>query len=234
MKTLSNTTSTPIGLLFLIVALSAAVSFSYRGITQDEGLGGFYDGAMRIYQGMPLAAQERLTEECRYPARLTYMAFIALAFKLVGINVFALHLFPFIIQSLNPLLFFFVARRYFNNLWQSLAATALFLAHPFMLVFANQQDSMTFFVCVLLLLTLSFQAALTQPQYAIGMGILSSCLIITRLEDGIIFVTSFYCAYLCHFWARLAWKWLFASLGAFCVTHIMFAVAFRFPLTYPV
>lgn len=214
--------------------LSIAANSFYRGIAHDEGLGSYCNGAIRILSGVPLVVPGNELEDSRYPARLLYMIFIAIGVKLLGWNLAALHLFPYLIQLFNPLLFFIAARRFFNDTKWAIGGTLLFLVHPFDVVFLNQQYSSPFFDFLLLALVILFQRAIDHPKLLIWFGVCSSLLLFTRLEDGIIFVSWLYFAYLLHCWKHLPWKWLAASLGAFVATHAFMAWYFQFPLSYPV
>ncbi len=234
MKSILQSKRGNVAVFIALFALSIAANSFYRGIAHDEGLGGYCNGATRILNGGPLVTPGNEDEDSRYPARLLYMIFIAISVKLVGWNLFALHLFPYLIQLLNPLLFFIVARRFFKNDWWALSGTLLFLVHPFNVVFLNQQYSSPFFDFFLLVLVIFFQRSLDNPKQLIWFGICSSLLLFTRLEDGIIFVSWLYIAYLLHCRKYLPWRWLAASLGALFATHSLAAWYFQFPLSYPV
>ena len=220
--------------LIVLFLFSIAANSWYRGIAHDEGLGGYCNGAAKILNGEPLVAPGNELKDSRYPARLLYMIFIAIAVKLVGWNLVALHLFPYLIQLFNPLLFFIAARRFFNDTKWAFAGALLFLVHPFNVVFLNQQYSSPFFDFLLLILVILFQSAIAHPKHLIWFGICLSFLLLTRLEDGIIFASWLYLAYFLHCWKRLHWKWLAASVGTLLLTHALVAWYFQFPISYPI
>jgi len=221
-------------IFIILFILSIAANSWYRGIAHDEGLGGYCNGAAKILNGEPLVMAGNELQDSRYPARLLYMLFIAIGVKLIGWNLAALHLFPYLIQLFNPLLFFIAARKFFNDTKWAFAGTLLFLVHPFNVVFLNQQYSSAIFECLLLLLVIIFQQALEKPIYLIWFGICSSLLLFTRLEDGVIFASWLYFAYLLYCWKRIPWKWLIASAGTLLATHLLMAWYFQFPLSYPI
>ncbi len=224
--------------LFMIFLLSVVISTSYRGITHDEGIGGFRWAAERIVANEPLVNDSDVAEGSRalkYPARLIYSLFIALGYKLVGINLLAYHVFPFVFQVVNPLLFFWVVLRFSNRLWWSFGGTILFLFHPFNFVYLNQPHNHPFFVCILLCLVLVFQQALRCPKWLLLSGILSTLLIVTRFEGGCIFVTLLYGLYLFERRSSgIPVKWLFGSIGMLLLVYVIFALSLDFPLQYPI
>ena len=219
-----------IGIIFL---LAIPASSLYRGIAHDEGLGGYYGGAMKIFNGEPLIDPVNGLGDYRNPARLIYMICIALGFKLVGMNLLALHLFPFLIQLFNPVVFFIVAHRFYSNIWWALGGTLLFFTHPFDVVFLNQQYSSPFFMFFLLVLMLLFQLAIDQPKYLVFLGCIASLLLYTRFEDGVIFVSGLYLAYILQRWNDFPKHWFAASIGSLLLTHILVAWFFGFTIFYP-
>lgn len=220
--------------LIAVFLLAIPAGSLYRGIAHDGGLSEYYIGAVKVLNGEPLIDTANGLKDYRYPARLIYIIFIAISFKLVGFNLLALHLFPYIIQLINPLLFFIVARGFFSNLWWAFGGTLLFLTHPFNVVFLNQQYSSPFFDFFLLFLMLLFQWALKNPKYLIIAGGVASLLLYTRFEDGVIFVSGAYIAYIFQCWKNFSWKWFAASIGGLLLTHMLFALLFQFPITYPI
>jgi hypothetical protein len=95
------------------------------------------------------------------------------------------------------------------------------------------QHSTPIFMFCLLLLLVVFQAALNNPKWLLLFGALAACLLLTRLEDGIIYVTMLYGAYLLQRWQTgIPWKWLGGSVVLLGVTHCTFAWLFGFPILY--
>ena len=217
-----------------IVCLSCLASTFYRGMGHDEGLGSFRKGGQRIVEGEPLYDQEAGIGDAKDPARLVYIAFIALGYKLVGFNLTALHLFPYLFQIINPWLFFVVAYMFTRNIWWGAAGSLMFIVHPFNLIFLNQQHTHPFFVFLLLVISLVFHYAVENPKFLALVGCLASLLILTRLEDGGLFVIIIYAVYLLYrLNSGVPWKWLFVSVGILFFTHVICAYIFDFSLLYP-
>ncbi len=218
-------------LIGAIIIIAVFVTSSYRGIAHDEGIGGFHDGAIRILNGQPLLDKE--TPFLKEPARLMYIVLIALSYKLLGINLVALHFFPYLLQIFNPFLFYVIVRRFFNNIWWGFVGAVFFIFHPFAFVYLNEQHNHPVFLFFLLLLFLLFESILQNPKMLILFGVLSSLLILTRFEDGIIFVASLYGAYILQRWKDgIPFGWLVGSFGAGIVTFLFCAWLFGFPVFY--
>ncbi len=220
-----------------ILLLSFLISSSYRGIAHDEGLGGFRLGAMRIFEGQDVLNEDAIASESpaiKDPARLMYLIFIAIGFKFFGLHLVAFHIFPYLLQILNPVIFFVVAFRFFKNVWWGFGAALLFLSHPFNLVYLNQQHNHPFFICFLLCLLLVFEYAVNNPKFLILFGVLAALLIITRFEDGTLFVAVLYGTYLIVRWKKgIPVLWLLLSVGSLCAVYSGFALYFGFPVHYP-
>lgn len=223
------------GVVLLIFFISFFVSSSYRGIAHDEGIGGFRAGAMRILARQPIFDAEKEGGDPKDPARLIYIVLIAIGHKIFGFNLVAYHIFPYILQILNPCLFFIVVFRFYKSVWWGLAGTLLFIVHPFILVHLNQQHNHPIFMFFLLMLLLLFESALQNPKLLTIFGVIASLLILTRFEGGVIFVTLFYGIYILYRWKiGIPVRWLILSFGALLVTHSVFAVSFGFPIHYPI
>lgn len=218
----------------MLICLSGLASTCYRGMGHDEGLGSFRKAGLRIIERQPLFDKKADIGDAKDPARLVYIAFIALGYKLVGITLTALHLFPFLFQLLNPWLCFLLLYSVYRNIWWGLAGALLFLVHPFNLVYLNQQHNHPFFVFFLLVISLVFPYTVKHPKFLALFGCLASLLILTRFEDGMFFVLFLYGVYLvsCRK-SGIPWRWLAVSLITLFLTHVLAAVLFDFPLLYP-
>jgi hypothetical protein len=218
----------------VIFFISLLVSSSYRGIANDEGLGKFLEGATRIIHHQPIFDPENKIGESKSPARLLYMVFIAWGYKLCGINLLATHLFPYLLQILNPCLFLVVIYRYNNRIGWSLIGALFFIFHPFNLIFLNQQYSSPIFMFLLLLLVFVFESAIRSPRLLVICGVCSSLLMLTRFEEGMMFVAILYGVYFVSRWTSgIPVKWFLLSLGALLLTYLFFAWMFDFPLLFP-
>ena len=219
-------------LVIAIVLLSFLASSSYRGIANDEGLGGTDEAARRILSGQPLYDGTGAT--IKMPARFLYSFSIAAGYKLLGFNLLVLHLIPYLIQLLNPCLFFWISYRFSKNAWWAAISAIFFIFHPFALVFLNQQYSSSLFMCWLLLLILTLDLAHKNPRWLLLSGLVSSLLLLTRLEEGGMFVLIFYGTYLL---ARrkngLPFRWLALSVGTILIPYVIAAKLFGFPILYP-
>jgi hypothetical protein len=148
--------------LVLVVIISILTNSSFRGIVHDEAIGTFRGLAGLVFAGQPLMdadAEEIVFENTKGPARLIYIVLIALGYALFGKTLLGFHCFPYLLQILNPCLFFLIAFRFFRNVWWGLIAAVLFSIEPFNLAFLNLSDSAPIFVFFLLLLLLSFDEA---------------------------------------------------------------------------
>lgn len=229
--------------LCLILVLSAVVSSAYRGVCHDEGISVFDRWAKNILAGQSIFTDPNQELGAKGPARLIYVALIALSYKLVGINLLALHLFPYLIQIINPALFFVIAYRLYANRWWAFAAAVLFIFQPFNLVYLNQQHNHPIFVFFLLLLVIVWDRAIINPKWLMLFGGLATLLLLTRFEDAVIFVVVLYSVYLLRVWGPrtgirshlgLIVTWLCFSVGAMGIVYAVFAVVFNFPLLFPV
>ncbi len=226
-----------LGVMALIFCMSFFVSSSYRGIAHDEGIGGFRAGAMRILARQPIlsgADIESGTDAVKLPARLIYLIFIAIGCKIFGINLVAFHIFPYLLQIINPCLFFLVAYRLYKKMWWGFAGALLFIFHPFNFVYLNQQHTHPIFVFFLLILLLLLDSSVRNPKLLVILGAVSSLLLLTRFTGGVIFVTMIYTVYIVNRWSRgIPLKWLLLSLGALLITYSVFALYFGFPVLFP-
>ena len=223
-----------IGAICIVAVMSFVSASVYRGIVHDEVVESYSEGAELIRTGQALFDPEHNVGEPKLPARFLYLALIALGQKLVGINVLALHLFPYLLQILNPCLFFILAYRLYHNVWWAGVAAILFMLHPFNLVFLNQPYGSSIFEFLLLMLILFFEIALKKPHYLVPGGIVALLLILTRFEGGLIFVSVLFGIYILLRWKDgIPWKWIVISTGAFVVIAVLFAWLFRFPISFP-
>lgn len=216
-------------MVLVILGLSLVVNSSYRGIVHDEGLGHFAETALRIVNHQPIYSPQ----ESKIAARLLYTVSIALAYKLVGINLLALHLFPYLLNLISPLLFFSVLYRYYQHVWWGLAGAVLWIASPVNIVFLNMQYNSPLFVFFVLILVLVLEKCLENPKWLLLFGVVTALLLLTRLEDGIIFTGLLYGVYVLKQWRRgISWRWLFLSVGACVFTYAIFLAAWRIPILY--
>jgi len=216
--------------------ISFAVSSSYRGMAHDEGIGGFRLGAERIIAHQPILSDVDIevgNDAPKVPARLIYIILIAIGFKIFGFNLVALHIFPYLLQIINPCLFFIIVFRLYKSIWWGLVGALFFILHPFNVVFLNLQHNTPIFMFFLLIILLLFESAIKKPEMLILCGVVASLLILTRFEGGVMFVTILYGMYIIYRWnTGIPVKWLMLSLGALLITYLMFAFYFGFPVFY--
>ena len=219
-------------MLVIILVLSCVASSSYRGIAHDEGLNNFDERAQRLLAHQPIYDEE--TGLYTTPARLIYVVLIAISYKLVGINLFALHLFPYIIQIINPCLFFLVVYRFYHHVGWSFVGAIFFIFHPFNLIYLNQQHNHPVFMFFLLLMFLAVKSAVNKhPKFLIAVGGLATLLIVTRFTSGVIFVTAAYGVYIVERWKTgLSVKWLFGSFFTAILLYVACALYFDFPILF--
>lgn len=213
--------------------LSFLVSSSYRGIAHDEGISNSDTGARRILTHQSVF-NPHSSGSMKGPGRLIYIVCIAVGYKLLGFNLLALHIFPYLIQIMNPLLFFVVVYLFYKNIWWGFGGALLFIFHPFNLVYLNQQHNHPIFMFFLLIMLTLVKCSVKNPRLFIGLGILSSLLLLTRFAEGVIFVTLIYAVYILEQWKTgIPLKWLGISLVSLLATYSVFAFVFDFPLLYP-
>ena len=215
----------------LILVISAIVSSSYRGIAHDEGLG-FGEVAVNVIRHQPVYDPQHNIGNCKEPTRLIYTLLIALGYKLCGVTLVALHLFPYLIQIVNPAIFFVALYRMYGRLWWSVGGAVALVFLPFNLTYLNQQHTHPIFLGMLLLMMLVLTTTLRPPLFWGSMGCLSGLLILTRYEDAVMYVGALFLAYLLTHWKeRISFGWIAVSIGIIVVMYVVAALLFQFPLT---
>lgn len=219
-------------LLAIILMLSFLASSSYRAITHDEGLV-FAERAVRILNQQPIFDKDS-PNHTKNPARLLYTALIALSYKIGGINLLAVHIGPYLLQILNPAMFFLLVSSLYNLWWGAFGAL-LFTFLPFNFVCLNTQHNHAVFMFLLLLIAALVERSVKQPAWLVAMGAVAALLLLTRFTDAVIFIAIAYFAYIITRWrSGLPFLWLGASAAAFVLVYVLFALVFHFPITYPV
>jgi hypothetical protein len=236
-----------IGLVIFFISL--VVSSSHRGTIDDGAL--TIDGAegARIVSAHQLSLvfsneeniENKLVtklpthELVKIPARLTYLLSIAIGYKIFGISLLALHLFPYVLQILNPCVFFIIAYRFSKSMWWGLAGALFFIFHPFNLMWLNIPYNSPIFMFFLLMLILLLESSLKNPKLLIIFGVATVLLMLTRFGEGVMFVLLLYAAYIMQRWSTgIPVRWILLSIGALLVMYSMFAFYFGFPLEYPI
>ncbi|MCP4400618.1 MAG: glycosyltransferase family 39 protein [bacterium] len=219
-------------LLAIILCVSFFASSSYRAITHDEGLV-FAERAVRLLNNQSIF-DENSPNQTKNPARILYTAFIAASYKLLGINLTAAHLFPYLLQILNPGLFFLLASHFYST-WVGAIGALFFTFLPFNFVCLNTQHNHAVFMFLLLMLIGIMEFSLKQPKWCAAAGIIAALLILTRFTDGVIFVFLIYAHYLMTqrktgFLGRV----FLGNVLSLVVTYSAFALWFDFPILYSI
>ncbi len=246
---LSSQRRTVVVIGLAIFFLSLAVSSLHRGTIDDGALE--IDGAegARIVSAHQVSFvfsdKEKIDDEMvvklpthklvKIPARLTYLLSIAIGYKIFGISLLALHFFPYVLQIINPCLFFIIAYRFSKSTWWGLTGALFFIFHPFNLLWLNIPYNSPIFMCFLLIMILLYDSAVKNPKWLIIFGVVAVLLMLTRFEEGGMFVVLLYGAYIVHRRSTgIPVRWILLSVGVLLVTYSMFAFYFGFPLEYPI
>lgn len=221
------------GCLLAIFLCSLVINSVYRGIAHDGGLS-YLEGAKVILAGDPLLDPHQNLGSPKYPARFVYIALIALATRIVGVTLLALHLFPFLIQLINPCLVFLLVARTMCSVKWGLFGALLFSLHPFSVVSLNHHSEGPIFLCLLLFLMLFSDLAGRHVAKAIFSGVCAALLILTRFEEGLLFLFFLILPQVLSHWrSKTFWAWSALAGASFAAVIVICAVIFQFPIFYP-
>lgn len=207
-----------------IAVVAAVTSFVYRGIYPDD-LPRYSHWAEAILSQKGLGGNDPDSI-----AAVLYQALIAVASVLVGKDLLAAHLFPYLFAVATPIVMFLLLRRILRHSLWACVGTIGYIFFPTNFIWTNQPLTEPIFLFWLVATMLLVEMAQTRHSLLILVGITAALMSLTRLFDGFFCAALAGIAIICQHRKQFPLKWGIWAILSFIGVHLLASIVFDYSL----
>ena len=208
----------------VLTIIAAMTSFVYRGIYPDD-LPRYSAWAETIlsHKGLGSVSPDST-------ASVLYHALIALAYILVGKDLFAAHLFPYLFAVITPISMFLLLHQIIRNPLWAFMGTIAYLVFPTNIIWTNQPLTEPIFLFWLMLTMLCIELAKIRYAFLVLVGIAAAFMMLTRLFDGFLYASLACMAIIIQHRKQFPIKMVIGAFAGFVGIHLLASFLFDYSL----